>query len=715
MKRNGGLIRPGKVAVDNNTASGVFDLFDQYGYRKDLKWPTQPVITSVVASGNNNPDNAGNLLYGSPITLTVSGENFVGNNLFCEFNSITNILNNIPDEQLNIVSDVSAGLEFTIPLQRNGQVAASLTAIIRKGTNTSGTILFQQSFNVAAYIVEASNNHPVDEGQTVYTTLDITGVGSDVQNTLDVRFENNWSTADFYSDITPYDYSGSYNFSTTKVTYNGNMGTTREDALIEGTEGFTISPRAWNNDTLGYNYFYGFANTGNGYTTFQITDTSYFAGATFNQTNIDEGSSMVITFEAKDVAGRSYSWEIVDTSNALFDEAQWQTAVSGTGSWGYSTNSNGNYNFQIQAIPAVDFLTEGNATFKIRLKNDQGTVVFTSNNLTINDSSYLVSVNQTATTINEGSSVTFTVNGYGGVPNTNYPYYWKTEEVSVGTGYFQENDFTDSALEGSFLLSPSSWPNFSGTITRTARADGFTEGAESFQLKIGPTANSVTNNAGNVVTISDTSTGTAEPNPQTFTEWDLKVSSAPTGLTYVPSQSNLLTAFNTTYGYQTAGNAVGATYELYTSNSYQGDHLFETTVLFANGCSDPAIAIWSSGTPSWQWGTNSSRISLQQNCTGPYLYGTSQTSGAGGNTPTSSTNPITLHLHHQPSLSRTRAWVTTVADDWGNETTNRVGNIMQISNNYGNSGVYCGLSSDYDGASLGSTSTNFTKWRITPG
>ena len=60
MKRNGGLIRPGKVAVDNNTASGVFDLFDQYGYRKDLKWPTQPVITSVVASGNNNPDNARN-------------------------------------------------------------------------------------------------------------------------------------------------------------------------------------------------------------------------------------------------------------------------------------------------------------------------------------------------------------------------------------------------------------------------------------------------------------------------------------------------------------------------------------------------------------------------------------------------------------------------------------------------------------------------------
>ena len=154
---------------------------------------------------------------------------------------------------------------------------------------------------------------------------------------------------------------------------------------------------------------------------------------------------------------------------------------------------------------------------------------------------------------------------------------------------------------------------------------------------------------------------------------------------------------------------------MYTSNTFQGDHLFECTVLFANSCSDPAIAIWSSGTPSWAWGTHTSRISLQQNCTTPYLYGTSSSQSAGSNTPTSFSNPITLHLHHQPSLSRTRAWVTTVADDWGNESSNRVGNIMSITNNYGSNAVYCGLSSDYDSASLGLYSTNFTKWRITPG
>ena len=96
------------------------------------------------------------------------------------------------------------------------------------------------------------------------------------------------------------------------------------------------------------------------------------------------------------------------------------------------------------------------------------------------------------------------------MPNVQYTYYWETAEVSVGTGYFQDTDFTDTALTGTFTLAQTTWPNYSGTVTRTAAADGYTEGTESFQLKIGPAANNL-NNAGNAVTISDTSTGTAEP------------------------------------------------------------------------------------------------------------------------------------------------------------------------------------------------------------
>lgn len=198
-------------------------------------------------------------------------------------------------------------------------------------------------------------------------------------------------------------------------------------------------------------------------------------------------------------------------------------------------------------------------------------------------------------------------------------------------------------------------------------------------------------------------------------EYDLVTSTTPTGLTYNPSQSTLLSAFSATYGYQTAGDAgTGSVYELYTTDALDGDYLFECTVLFTDRCSDPAIAIWDSGTPVWAWGTSSTRISFQSNCQTPYLYGTSASASTSGSVAYAAGKYITLHLHHQPSLSRTRAWATNAADDWGNESTNLIGNIASISNYYTNP-VYCGLASDYDNVSLSSTSTNFTKLRITPG
>ena len=204
------------------------------------------------------------------------------------------------------------------------------------------------------------------------------------------------------------------------------------------------------------------------------------------------------------------------------------------------------------------------------------------------------------------------------------------------------------------------------------------------------------------------------PGPATV-EYDLVTSTTPTGLTYNPSQSTLLSAFSATYGYQTAGDAgTGSVYELYTTDALDGDYLFECTVLFTDRCSDPAIAIWDSGTPVWAWGTSSTRISFQSNCQTPYLYGTSASASTNGSVAYAAGKYITLHLHHQPSLSRTRAWATNAADDWGNESTNLIGSIASIANYYTNP-VYCGLASDFDNASLGAASTNFTKLRITPG
>lgn len=441
--------------------------------------------------------------------------------------------------------------------------------------------------------------------------------------------------------------------------------------------------------------------------TINITAGTY--SLSFNSSSYNEGGSTACTLTYSGAPPSEliyYAFTPYTSLGGSVTSADVSSTV--TGSFTSSATGSGSYNINGPTLTS-DHLTEGSETLQCRVSHynlsSTNNYFLAFANTTVNDTSLTPSASVTSniTNVNEGSSVNFVIsmsNFAGGAVQ------WDTTLSAQA----EEADITPNS--GTVTLTAN---GTSGNIPITAVADGYTESGqtETFQFRVlSPADNTTVLATSQAITINDTSTGSAEPGA--FTEFNLRTSSTPSGLTYNSGQSSLLSAFNSTYGWQTAGNASGNTYELYTSTTFSGDHLFECTVLFANGCSDPAIAIWSSGTPSWNWGTHSSRISLQQNCTTPYIYGTSSQQSAGSSTPTSSSNPITLHLHHQPSLSRTRAWVTTNADDWGNESSNRVGNIMSISNYY-SGGVYCGLSSDYDNTSLGSTSTNFTKWRITPG
>jgi hypothetical protein len=196
--------------------------------------------------------------------------------------------------------------------------------------------------------------------------------------------------------------------------------------------------------------------------------------------------------------------------------------------------------------------------------------------------------------------------------------------------------------------------------------------------------------------------------------WDLKVFSVPAGLNYYPGQSTLQTQFSTLYGYQTAGDASGSVYELQTAGAYSGNYLFQTSVLVTNSCSDPALAIFTANgsSPVWAWSQDSSRISVQCNCTEPVLYGTSASSSSSGTLSPAPSYFITIHLWHEPLFSRTRSRVTVGLNDW-TLSGSQIGSEMSIANNYGSTPVYCGLASDFDDASLNDASTNFQSLRVT--
>lgn len=165
---------------------------------------------------------------------------------------------------------------------------------------------------------------------------------------------------------------------------------------------------------------------------------------------------------------------------------------------------------------ANDFSTEGSEsfTFVVRTGSTSGPVVATSPSITVADVVPTYSITPASTSVNEGSSVTFTVTTTG-VANATV-LYWTLLPIS---GTISSADFTDAALSGSFTINSNT-----GTITRTITADRSTESLESFKLEVRRTSTS-----GTIVATSDT---------VYINDTSLNVGQSANGLTFGPVQVN---------------------------------------------------------------------------------------------------------------------------------------------------------------------------------
>ena len=134
-------------------------------------------------------------------------------------------------------------------------------------------------------------------------------------------------------------------------------------------------------------------------------------------------------------------------------------------------------------VPYADSLTEGFEffTISVRTTSTTGPIVATSNIISITDTSfnptYAFAV-PTTTSINEGASISYTVN-MTDVPIGTTLYWTIAPTVTTPTS---SADFT--AVSGSFLNSSGTASSSSGTFTITALADSLTEGDETFKLEI---------------------------------------------------------------------------------------------------------------------------------------------------------------------------------------------------------------------------------------
>ena len=233
---------------------------------------------------------------------------------------------------------------------------------------------------------------------------------------------------------------------------NGNLQKSLNDTITIGSKQFTV---------LGL----GGGLLGGGNTPPPPPPATYTVGQ--NATTVNEGGVVNITVTTTNVAdGTTLYYTLSGTATA-------DDFVGGTmaGSFTVSSNS-GDFNVNVVG----DIITDDGETFTASIRTDStsGTIVATAAEVTINDVGQTEAISQSATTLNEGDLITFTVSttGYG----SGTTFWWDIESTSGITAA----DFNDNQISG-YIETNSSGQAF---LSKQLVQDVTSEGIEKFKLNI---------------------------------------------------------------------------------------------------------------------------------------------------------------------------------------------------------------------------------------
>jgi len=186
-----------------------------------------------------------------------------------------------------------------------------------------------------------------------------------------------------------------------------------------------------------------------------------------NSTSINEGGSVTYTVTTTNVTnGTTLYYSLSGTATT-------DDFVGGTMAGSFTINNNTG-SFSVNVVG--DIVTDDGETFtaKVRTDSTSGTVVATASEVTINDVGQTEAISQSATTINEGDIVTFTVSttGYG----SGTTFWWDIESTSGITAA----DFNDNQISG-YIETNSSGQAF---LSKQLVQDVTSEGIEKFKLNV---------------------------------------------------------------------------------------------------------------------------------------------------------------------------------------------------------------------------------------
>ena len=199
---------------------------------------------------------------------------------------------------------------------------------------------------------------------------------------------------------------------------------------------------------------------------------------------INEGGTLTVNIA---------SLEILDGTTVY-----WSVSNSGDFGTALGTFVVNNDSGSFTVTPTKDLSTEGTETFDITLRrgSSSGTVVATFSSVSITDVSLTPTITPVANSVDEGSSLSFTVTNLG----PNGTYYWTINHVTTANADF-------SAVNGSFSLTGGgAQDNGTGSFNITTIADTTTEGAQTFTVSVrsGSISGTVIVTSGSI-TVNDTS------------------------------------------------------------------------------------------------------------------------------------------------------------------------------------------------------------------
>ena len=298
---------------------------------------------------------------------------------------------------------------------------------------TESTTSVDEGYSVTFTI----NTTNIDNGTTMYYSLDGTTTSSDFVSSQVGSFTvtSNTATVVIQTAIDTITESETFIFNLRTGATTGTIVASSNEITINNTSPtFSVSEST---------------------TSVNETDIVTF---TVNTTNVPVGYILYYTLDG-DISGGSGTaspFDFVGLSSGSF-------AVTGS-----STS--------VPIRISFDNITDIGETFYFNLRtvNTSGTIRASSSQITINNVPATFAVTPSATSVNEGSSITFTVNT-SGVPNSSTLYY------SISGTNITSGDFSDNTLTGSFTINTNT-----GSITKTLTllSDSPTEGTETFILTI---------------------------------------------------------------------------------------------------------------------------------------------------------------------------------------------------------------------------------------